>query len=99
MTVLSTFVNDNFDGSMSVEEAEQLAFTIFCTLDYLPENLRAEIWNRARIADEFACLAQEGHLAAITQAHKNSEFWDSTITRFMSGELEVDYDLRARLKQ
>ncbi len=84
---------------MSVEEAEQLAFTIFCTLGYLPEILGDEIWDRAKIADEFAFLAQGGHLAAITQAHKNSVFWDSTITRFMSGELEIDYDFRARLKQ
>jgi len=27
----------NFGDAMSIKEAEQLAFAIFCTLDFLPE--------------------------------------------------------------
>jgi len=99
MTLLSTFVNSNFGGSISAGEAEQLAFTIFCSLDYLPCNIRDGKWDRERIAEEFASLAQEGYLAAITPSHKNPDFWGSTIDRFMNGEIAVDNDFRARLKQ
>jgi len=99
MTLLSTFVNSNFGSPMCAKDAEQLAFTIFCTLDYLPESFRTVIWDRARIADEFASLAQEGYLAADTPEHETSDYWSSTIDRFMSGEIEIDYEFRARLKQ
>jgi len=76
-----------------------LAFTIFCTLDYLPESFREIIWDRARIAAEFASLAQEGYLAAVTPAHERPDYWNSTIDRFISGEFSIDYGFRARLKQ
>lgn len=98
MTKLSTFVDFNFGGAMSVHEAEQLAFTLFCTLECLPENLREQKWDRARIAEEFASLAQEGYLCAVAPARRIPEFWSHTIDGFMSGEIEVDYDFRARLK-
>lgn len=84
---------------MGAEDAGQLAFTIFCTLDYLPESMRHVIWDRARIADEFASLAQEGFISAITPAHMDPDFWSSTIDRFLSDELEVDYSFRACLKK
>lgn len=75
---------------MCLEEAGQLAFTIFCTLDYLPESFRDVIWDRARIADEFASLAQEGYLAAVTPAHENPDYWNATMDRFISRDLEID---------
>ena len=99
MPILSTYVNSNFGGSISSEEADQLAFAVFCSLDYLPEIVRAEIWDRARIASEFASLAQEGYIAATTSAHEIPDYWSATIDRFLSGKLVIDYDFRARLKQ
>ena len=99
MPLLSTFVNSNFGASMCTEEAEQLAFAVFCTLDHLPETVRDVIWDRARIAGEFASLAQEGYIATATPAHEIPDYWSATIDRFLSGELVIDYDLRARLKQ
>ena len=96
---LSIYVNSNFGGSISLEDADQLAFAAFCTADYFPETVRNEIWDRARIASEFASLAQEGYIAAATPAHKTPDYWSATIDRFLSGALVIDYDFRARLKQ
>ena len=97
MTLLSNFVNSNFGGSICAEDAEQLAVTVFCSLDYLPESFRDVIWDRTRIADEFASLAQEGYLAAATTAHESPDYWSSTIDRFMSGGIKIDYSFLACL--
>ena len=99
MPILSTYVKSIFGGSISSEEADQWAFAVFCTLDYLPETVRNEIWDRARIASEFASLAQEGYIAAVTPAHETPDYWSATIDRFLSGALVIDCDFRARLKQ
>ena len=99
MTLIANFVRSNFSDSLRVEQAEQLAFTIFCTLDYLPESLRNEVWDRARISDEFAALAVDGYLADATPAHNSPDYWNATIDRFISGKLEIDEAFRSRLKQ
>ena len=99
MTLLATFVRLNFCDALCVEEARQLAYTIFCTLDYLPESLRNVIWDRSRIIDEFVTLAVEGYLVDATPAHKHPDYWNTTIDRFMSGKLQIDHDFRTRLKQ
>ena len=97
--LLARFVRSNFGGSLTAKDAEQLAFTIFCTLDNLPVDFRNEVWDRAKIAREFSLLAEEGFFCDATLAHKQPEYWDATIDRFMSGKSEIDRQFRARLKQ
>jgi hypothetical protein len=97
-SLLSSFVRANFGDVMSIKEAEQLAFTIFCTLDYFPEVLKKVVWDRARIASEFVALKKEGFLPDASAAHEDAAYWSAAIDRFIAKEIEVDWSLRAGLK-
>src|ERR1051326_7113498 len=96
--LLSGFVRAEFGGTLTSRDAEQLAFLIFCTLDYLPQNLKAEIWDRARISSEFVSLTKSGFLSDVSPAHSDPAYWNATIDRFLAKKTEVDWSLRARLK-
>ena len=97
--LLSDFVRSRFGGVLAVRDAEQLAFLIFCTLDYLPLELKEEVWDRGKIASEFVALTKSGYLCDALPAHNDPTFWNATIDRFLSKKIEVDRTLRAKIRK
>jgi len=97
--LLSDFVRSKFGGVLPARDAEQLAFLIFCTLDYLPIELKEEVWDRAKIASEFVALTNSGYVCDALPAHIDPKYWNATIDRFLSKKIELDQTLRARIKK
>jgi len=95
--LLSNFVRSKFGGVLPARDAEQLAFLIFCTLDYLPIELKKEVWDRAKIASEFVALTKSGYLCDALPDHNDPKYWNATIDRFLSKKIEVDRTLGARI--
>ena len=96
--LLSDFIRSKFGDTLTAKDAEQLAFTIFCTLSCLPDRLKNVIWDRERIAQEFVALSNEGYLCDALACHRDRAYWDTVIDNFMSMKAEIDWSLRDRLK-
>jgi len=95
--LLTDFVRSKFGAAMTREEAGQLIFAIFCSVDWLPGDLRKEVWSRSTLSSEFVALAKEGMLRDSDTAHEDVAHWNRIIDRFLSKQIEVDWPLRERI--
>ncbi len=96
-SILSEYIQSRF-GTLGKDDAIQLCLTIFCTLDFLPDDLKEIEWDRSKISSEFSLLAQQG---LITEIDKNAEaesYWNEMITHFMTGKLKLRESFKAALK-
>ncbi|MBK1884718.1 hypothetical protein JIN85_20065 [Luteolibacter pohnpeiensis] len=87
---LSSFVRSRFGGSLSQEEARQLIFLIFCTVDWLPDDLKKEKWSRSTLSIDFAALSEEGFIRDTTPDQKKAEYWNAIIDDFIFRRIERD---------
>ena len=87
---LSSLVRLRFGGSLSQKEARQLIFLIFCTVDWLPDDIKKEEWSRSTLSIEFAALSQEGFIRDTTPEQKEAKYWNAIIDDFMFRRIERD---------
>jgi len=83
---------------MTVKEAEQLTYLIFCTVSWLPDDLKNERWDRSKISSELAALSEQGLVRDITSAHQKPEHWNAIIDSFIFRKIIVDRGFQTRLR-
>jgi hypothetical protein len=87
---LPSLVRLRFGETLSQEEARQLIFLIFCTVDWLPDDLRKEEWSRSTLSIEFAALSKEGFIRNTTPDQRETGYWNAIIDDFMFKRIDVD---------
>jgi len=87
---LSSLVRSRFGGSLSQTEACQLIYLIFCTVDWLPDDIKNEEWSRSTLSIEFATLSKEGFIRDTIPEQKKAEYWNAIIDDFMFRRIERD---------
>jgi len=87
---LHRFIQSRFGASLSQDEARQLIFLIFRTVDWLPNDLRNAEWSRSSLSIEFSVLSIEGLIRDATSDQKESGYWNTVIDDFMCKRIDVD---------
>jgi hypothetical protein len=87
---LPSLVRLRFGETLSQEEARQLIFLIFCTVDWLPDDLKKEEWSRSTLSVEFANLSKEGCIRNATPDQKEAGYWNAIIDDFIFKRIDVD---------
>ncbi|HET6408620.1 MAG TPA: hypothetical protein VFG14_12115 [Chthoniobacteraceae bacterium] len=80
---------------MSIDQAEQLAFSIFCTVDFLPEDIRRLEWTRFKISGELAMLSKQKMIEDTSALHEQSEYWIHTINDYLAGRTTISDRFKA----
>ena len=96
-SILTEFVKTRFGGAIALEDASQLAYSIFCTLDSMPDDLREIEWTRLRISEEFATLATQGMIKDIDPTQATPGYWNQVTDDFLAGREEPSEEFRSRL--
>jgi hypothetical protein len=87
-SVLTEYVQSTFGNQMSEDEAIQLCLFIFCTVEYLPTELKEIKWDRAKISTEFSILSQQGLISNPDDKATSASYWNDVITQFMMNKIE-----------
>jgi len=95
--LLADFVRSKFGAAMTREEAGQVMFAIFCSVDWLPGDLKKKEWSRSTLSFEFVALAKEGLLRDSDTTDEDVAHWCRVIDQFMSKQIEVDWQFRKRI--
>jgi len=94
---LSGWIQSKIGESISLDEASQLIFALFCSVGCLPDDLRRLVWDRAALASEFADLVREGIVLKASREHEDANYWDTTITQLLIDKTKVDFEFWKRL--
>jgi hypothetical protein len=94
---LSDGIRTKFGGAISIEEANQLIFALFVSVDCLPDDLRGLIWDRTALASEFVALAKDGLVRGAGRSHEEKQYWSSTIDQILIDRNKCDSEFWKRL--
>jgi len=97
MSLLAPFIRSQFGEKFTSEEARQLAFLIFCTVELLPTDLRGLRWDRTMIASEFVAASKEGMIGDASEEMQNPAYWSAAIDDFLLHSYKVDHTISSRL--
>ena len=98
-SILTDFVRNRIGSQMSIDDADQLAFSIFCTVDFLPEDMRLLEWTRSKISGELVSLAKQKMIEGTSSLHEQPEYWDHTITDYLAGRRTVTDLFATRIRR
>jgi hypothetical protein len=96
-SLLAGWIQSKLGETISREEANQLIFALFVSVDCLPDNLRSRVWDRAALAGEFVALVKEGIILDVDSSHEEADYWNSTITALLIDKKQFDLNFWSRI--
>ena len=92
MSTLASYLRERLPEGMSLIDAKQLCFRLFCTVDGVPSECQPQC-SRSGLADTFAHLSRAGWIRDCDGQTTKSEYWFDVMSGLLK-EGSDGYDIR-----
>jgi len=82
------YLNLKLPNSVNYEDLNNLYYSLFCTLDVLPKNLKSLTLTKEVLAKTFAKLSTEKNITELVSINdvRDEKFWIEQIATFMRAD-------------